>query len=76
MINEHDLETLRFVHNYQQKHLNTPTIEEIAGALGVTSSAISLRLTKLENEVGYVERLGHVQLRITEKGREALEQQV
>ena len=74
LISDRDLETLRFVDDYQQKFLSTPTIEEIAGALGVTGAAISIRLTKLQNVAGYIERLGHVQLRITEKGYKALDE--
>ncbi len=67
------LETLQYIHDYQQKHLNSPSLKGVADKLGVTDAAISLRIKQLEKEEA-IERLGNRALRITQTGYDILGQ--
>lgn len=71
---------LRHSHGYVFQRLlhSTPTIGELAAALGVTQQAASKSTSELE-ELGYVRRRGDVadrratRIELTERGREAVE---
>lgn len=68
------LETLRVIDEFQRKHDYGPSLRELATELEISKSAVSLRTRKLI-ERGALERFGNRALRITEKGREALEKE-
>lgn len=68
------LETLQAIDEFQQKHDYSPSLRELADTLGISGSAVSLRIQKLVKR-GALERLGYRALRITKKGRKALEKE-
>lgn len=68
------LETLRAIAQFQQKHAYSPTLAELSERLEVSGSAVSLRIHKLIKR-GDLKRFGNRALRITKKGRKALEKE-
>lgn len=68
------LETLRVIDEFQRKHDYSPSLKELAGLLEVSGSAVSLRIRKLIKR-GDLKRFGNRALRITKRGRKALEKE-
>lgn len=67
-------ETLQAIDEFQLKYDYSPSLRELAKGLKISGSAVSLRIRKLIKN-GDLKRFGNRALRITEKGKKALEKE-
>lgn len=68
------LETLLSIHEFQQRHDYSPSLKDLANKLKISEAAVSLRIRKLIDRAD-LKRFGNRALRITKKGRKALEKE-
>lgn len=68
------LETLLAIDQFQREFTYSPSLRDIAAKLEISGSAVSLRTRKLIKR-GDLKRFGNRALRITKKGRKALEKE-